>query len=218
MEIVIEIPASYLAVLKLFASKDDLRVFLRGVSMEIGPHETHLFASNGTRLVGFRVVSEQPDLVEPLRDIILPIDALPPVPAKGTVRITIGDLIDGGYSRGVTLQVLREDGLTKLGPATVSETMDVSGVNLRRVLPERTSGEAAQFNSALFADFVKAAKLLGCKPWLINITHNRDRAALVTLSGREDFVGALMPMRGDPPQCPPAWAVSPLLARKRVAA
>ena len=218
MEIEIEIPASDLAVLKLFASKDDLRVFLRGVTMEIGPHETHLFASNGTRLVGFRVVSEQPDLVEPLRDIILPIDALPPVPAKGTVRITIGDLIDGGYSRSIALQAFLADGATKVGPTTLGKTLEAPGMDIRRVLSSKLSGETAQFNPTFFADFVKAAKLLGVNPAFITVTHNGDGPALVTLGGREDFVGAMLPIRSDPPKCFPAWAGAPLLARKQEAA
>lgn len=218
MEIEIEIPASYLAVLKLFAAKDDIRHALNGVSVEVGPHETHLFACDGTRVAGFRVVSEQPDLVEPLKDIVIPIEMLPQRSEKHIVQITIGEQIDVGYSRSIALQAFLADGATKVGPTTLGKTLEAPGMDIRRVLSSKLSGETAQFNPTFFADFVKAAKLLGVNPAFITVTHNGDGPALVTLGGREDFVGAMSPIRSHPQTCFPAWAGAPLLARKQEAA
>lgn len=74
--------------------------------------------------------------------------------------------------------------------------------------PSSLSGDAAQFNPVYVGELARAAKILHGKQGELKVTisHNGDSAALVDL-GHPDFIGVLMPLRGDAvPQCAPAWA------------
>jgi len=65
MEIETIVNARIIAALRLFAAEKDVRGYLNGINLEIGPGETRLVATNGAMLGCFRVVSLQPDIKAP---------------------------------------------------------------------------------------------------------------------------------------------------------
>jgi len=91
----------------------------------------------------------------------------------------------------------------------------------RRVIPEKTSGEPAQFSTKYLAMFAKVEKLLGkgeeydkekgvfvSAPGMLTIHHNGESAAIITSNASPDFLGVLMPLRDSDngPFETPAWA------------
>jgi DNA polymerase-3 subunit beta len=209
MKVSLTVPASYIAVLKLFAADKDVRHCLNGVILEIGRKETRLVASNGAMLGCFRVESEQPDVDAPLTNIIIPNDLLKPIKPVGKVEITIGD------------PELKEQGGKKVPsnarPVTIASTamsLRVSGTTLdavypdyRRVIPDEVSGEPAQFDTRYLAALAKAWSILhGAKSApCVGIGYNGENAALISL-GDDNFIGVLMPLRGmEPPKTCPSW-------------
>lgn len=66
----------------------------------------------------------------------------------------------------------------------------------RRVIPETTSGDAADFNPELIGRFAKVAKELKVKSACVVFQQNgRHEAAGVTITGYDDFIGVIMPLR-----------------------
>ena len=207
MEIKLTVRAEVIAVLKLFASDKDVHYYLNGINLEIGRKETRLVATDGVMLGCFRVESEQPDVDAPLTNIIIPNDLLKPIkptkPLGLLVEITIGE---------------RETPVSKARPVTIASTamsLRVSGTTLdavypdyRRAIPDEVSGEPAQFDARYLAALAKAWSILhGAKSAPhVGIGHNGHNAALIDL-GADDFVGAIMPLRGmEPPKTCPSWA------------
>jgi len=91
----------------------------------------------------------------------------------------------------------------------------------RRVIPEKTSGEPAQFSTKYLAMFAKVEKLLGkgeefdkekgifvSAPGMLTIHHNGENAAIITSNASPDFLGVLMPLRDSDngPFDTPSWA------------
>ena len=91
----------------------------------------------------------------------------------------------------------------------------------RRVIPEKTSGEPAQFSTKYLAMFAKVEKLLGrgkefnkekgvfiSAPGMLTIHHNGENAAIITSNASSDFLAVLMPLRDSDngPFDTPAWA------------
>jgi DNA polymerase-3 subunit beta len=209
MKVSLTVPASYIAVLKLFAADKDVRHCLNGVILEIGRKETRLVASNGAMLGCFRVESEQPDVDAPLTNIIIPNDLLKPIRPVGKVEITIGDP-ELKWSRGAK----RPSNARPVTIASTAMSLRVSGTTLdavypdyRRAIPDEVSGKPAQFDARYLAALAKAWSILhGTKNTpRVSIGHNGENAALIDL-GVDDFVGAIMPLRGiEPPKTCPSW-------------
>ena len=91
----------------------------------------------------------------------------------------------------------------------------------RRVIPEKTSGEPAQFSTKYLAMFAKVEKLLGKGKefdkekgifvsafGMLTIHHNGEAAAIITSNASPDFLGVLMPIRtgNNGPFDTPSWA------------
>jgi len=91
----------------------------------------------------------------------------------------------------------------------------------RRVIPEKTSEETAQFNAQYLAMFAKVEKLLGkgtaydkekekfiSVPGMLTIHHNGNSGAIITSNASADFLGVLMPLRSsnNGPFDIPLWA------------
>ena len=203
----LQVPASYIAVLKLFTGKTGMSC--DGICLEIGRKESRLVASNGVMLGCFRIESEQPDVDAPLTNIIIPNDLLKPFRPVGKVEITIGDPeLKGAGGKKVP---------SNARPVTIASTavsLRVSGTTLdavypdyRRVIPDEVSGEPAQFDARYLATLAKAWSILhGAKsaPY-VGIGYNGYNAALIDL-GVDDFVGAIMPLCGmEPPKSCPSW-------------
>jgi len=91
----------------------------------------------------------------------------------------------------------------------------------RRVIPEKTSGEPAQFSTQYLSMLAKVEKLLGkgteiskttgkviSVPGMLTIHHNGEKAAIITSNASSDFLGVLMPLRdsNNGPFETPLWA------------
>jgi hypothetical protein len=201
MQIKLTVPARYIAVLKLFAAEKDMRSYLNGICLEIGRTETRLIATNGHILGVFRVESEQPDIDEPVRNVIIPNDMLKHIKPKGDVDIVLGDVLPDSHAWPVTLSY---DGLTVSGETVDGHYPDWQ----RKFLNLQPSGIAAQFNTEYIGKMGKAwACLHGKRSPLVAIAHNGDSAALIGLDDI-NFCGVIMPIRTHfvaVPACAPDW-------------
>lgn len=222
-QITIEVPAEYIAVLKLFAAQADLRNYLNGIAVEIGPVESRIVATDGARLGCFRVKSEQPAVTEPLTDICIPNHLLQHVKTKGRVSITVGAQIKHIDEKGEDANTLsrpvaiRYDGIVVTG-----NSFDATYVDFRRVFPESTvSFKPAHYNAGYVGDLAKAWKLLHpketcCAAILQNGDDNsksaRDYAALIDLCC-PDFAGVIMPQQlKNHSSVTPGWVFDTLAA------
>jgi DNA polymerase-3 subunit beta len=188
----------------------DTRTYLNGIYLEATSLETRLTSTDGCVASMQRADAKGDNEVDGVIRFIIPRHAVEGVKLhKNLPTVEIND--DGG-SWGLV------DSQTR-----VSFTpSDAAFPNCRRVLPANLSGEAAQFEPALVGKFAKAAKALGAMYKTlaqVAISHNgfpragvsRKTAALVTLGGRQDYVGLIGPLSdGDVPTTPPLWALSQL--------
>ena len=212
MEIKLTVRAEIIAALKLFAADKDVRFYLNGINLEIGATESRLVATNGHSLGCFRIESEQPEVITPLGNIIIPNDLLKPIKAKGMVEIAIGPLETKKDAKGeeVPVSSARPVTLTYAGVSMSGKTLDGIFPDWRRVIPSKVSGEAAQFDPAYIGTLAKAWSILhgGKGPHRVGLGFNGNNGALITLAD-ENFVGVIMPMRPHAvttPETPPSWA------------
>jgi hypothetical protein len=161
-----------------------------------------MIATNGHMLGVFRVESDQPDIIDPVKNVIIPNEMLKHIKPKGDVEIVLGDVLpDNTDGRSITLAY---DGLTVSGKTVDGHYPDWQ----RQFLNLKPSGIAAQFNSEYIGRMAKAwAHLHGKRSPMVAIAHNGGSAALIGL-GDENFCGAIMPI-GDGfiavPACAPDW-------------
>ena len=188
MQIKLTIPAKYIAVLKLFAAEKDTRYYLNGICLEIGRSETRLVATNGHMLGVFRVESDQPDIIDPVKNVIIPNEMLKHIKPKGDVEIVLGDVLpDNTDGRSITLTF---DGLTVSGKTIDGHYPDWQ----RQFISLKPSGIAAQFNSEYIGRLAKAwAHLYGKRSPMVAIAHNGDSAALIGMDD-SNFCGLIMPI------------------------
>ena len=103
----------------------------------------------------------------------------------------------------------RRISITYMGATYQDGAIDFAFPDWRRVFPSSVSGEAAQFDAAYPALFLKAARMFA-KDAQIRIGHNGLSPALVSWLPSEaglDAFGVLMPMRTkDHMTVPPMWA------------
>lgn len=203
MKVSLTVPASYIAVLKLFTSKTGM---LYGICLEIGRKEARILATDGKVLGCFRLATDQPQLDAPLTNIIIPSDMFQSLKqTKGQVEIIIEDVESGGVGSEMSYSVT-----IIYAPMCVSisgKTMGIRFFDYRRVIPAEVSGEPAQFDPHYMTVLAKAGSILhGAKnKHCVSIGYNGENAALISL-GDDNFIGVLMPLRGmEPPKTCPSW-------------
>lgn len=215
-EIKITVPAKYIAALKLFAAYSGRRNYLKGINLEIGRHESRLVATNGVILGCFRVICEQPDVTEPLRDIIIPNELVMPIRAYGEVEITIGPIDPNQNDDGDAVQAIRARQITLAygWRKMKGKTLDGEFPDYRRVIPSKVSGDPAQFNPYDVGTLSKAYIALhgARKQPLFCIGFNGTKAALIDLDD-PNFVGVISPIKPvslTMPSTPPEWVADRL--------
>jgi DNA polymerase III subunit beta len=171
-----------------FAAKGDVRVCLIGVQVEIQDSALYLVATDGHVLGALR--SGACSMHD--RSVIVPrelLEALPKVTKSNAESL-------------VTLGVDGEVLMLTCGAQTLQGTA-LTGYRFpdwRRVVPDRSSGEPAQFDVNLLARFAKARKILnpdlerGAEGHIV-IGHNGQEAGALVDVGYEGFVGVVMPLR-----------------------
>lgn len=184
MEFTIE--SKIISTLKLFAAQKDIRTYLNGINLEIHSDKVILTATDGNMLGCYRYEYTQ-DITEPVKNVIIPNDLLKHVKTKGKVTFIISDEVNGLYERSVTIIY---DGLSVTG-----KSIDMMYPDFRRVIPNTTSNEIAQFDADYLATIGKAYKILNnTKNSWVRIEHNGSDGALFNL-GNDNFIGVIMPLR-----------------------
>ncbi len=198
MEIKLTVPAKYLAALKLFMAKQDVRFYLKGIALEIGKHETRMVATDGTVAAACRLLSDQPEITETPVNVILPDTLLHAIKAKGDAVIHIGPREAPRNSCPVRISYA---GVDYAGTST-----DGVYPPWRRIVPTKVSGELAQFNPEIVALVGKAACLIRGKngPMHVSVGHNGGAAALVDFND-EAFMALISPNKIKTPTAPAAW-------------
>lgn len=184
----IAVNAKVIAAALLFAGKKDTRNYLNGVLLERNAHNTLLVSTDGKRLACFKIECPPEKDVQTF-SVVIPYDLLAKVNPKGDylVRIIVGPQKEKSYSRSLTIV----QGNTTLNGESVNEKY----FDFKRAIPDKVSGEVAQYNPVYLNDFAKArAILLGRREEpFVKIGYNGRNAALVDI-GVFNFIGVLMPL------------------------
>ena len=182
------------------ASKKDVRFYLNGICVDgFGP-QVLVVGTNGTCLGIIRTgvaAAEKFAFIVPNMQI----DILKKSGGAGVVFTYAGERHDG-------------QGQWKMESLGVSSTWTTEGCypDFRRIVPEKTSGEAAQYAPELIQKFLKARKALNLsdkKTVKMTTAHNGSSAALVSFPECAIFTGVIMPLRvtdADIMMQSPAWA------------
>ena len=180
------IESKIISTLKLFAGQKDTITNLNGINLEIHSDKV-IFAATDGRILGCYRYEYTQDITEPVKNVIIPNDLLKHVKTKGKVTFIISDEVNGLYGRSVTIIY---DGLSVTG-----RSIDMMYPDFRRVIPDTTSNETAQFDADYLATIGKAHKILNDKKnaWA-RIEHNGSNTALFNL-GNDNFIGVIMPLR-----------------------
>ena len=192
----VEIQAAHIRALSHLAAVGDLRFYLNGVMLQASP-ETLLIATNGVLLGCLRTKQ----IASGVFEVLIPNATIKQMgKIKGPVEVGSDDGVNWTIRAGAMLLGWKAEG----------------GVfpDFRRVLPTKTTGEAAQFDARQVVQFWKAAKeldALQADTHSVLLGHNGAGAATVTLPGEPSFAGALMPLNaGDkfpkPQTAAPDWA------------
>jgi DNA polymerase-3 subunit beta len=191
MQISITVRRDHLRAVTVTAADIDVRYYLKGVLFEVYCDRAFMVSTDGHRLSVFRVDNG---------------DAL--AGASGIQFIAPSSVIKVGSDKQHQNIVVTYDTETKLvsvndyGEHKSAAAIEHSYPEWRRVIPKAVTGKPQQFNAHYLADLSKIAKLAkpGHKFPGIAIHHNGEsgRAALVTMEGCPEFLGALMEIRGEP--------------------
>ncbi len=183
------------------AAKQDPRYYLKGVAVDARANgDVVLVATDGHRLLAYPVAVNNIEALAP-GEYVIPREVLEAVKPAKVGRITLPIHID------IVTEPDQPDperaGVTIKGKTTITITGATSAVTTpinekypdwRRIVPEATSGEIAQFNADYVAGFGDICKLLGGShsPF---INHNGNAPAVVTNLG--GALGIIMPLRLD---------------------
>ncbi|QTD88803.1 DNA polymerase III subunit beta [Burkholderia anthina] len=182
--------ASALKAVQLIAPRDDIRYYMNGVLVEAREKETRLAATDGHRLVVYRIECNNE------------------VPAGETISIIVPNAVIDRLKLSketpdeVTFESA-EAGRVFISHDDIRVTFTpIEGIfpNYRKVIPEKVSGEPGHYKHAYLADFQKIAAALRRQRTLrdaaaVLYQNGATGPAVVTLHGEDDFVGVVMPMR-----------------------
>lgn len=189
------------------AATSDCRYYLNGVRVLAEPGCTSMEATNG-HIAAIHQQEVAEGLNQGFADVILPV---------GKVKMLLAACPKGLSHVPVTVSYVCGDNLVRrVDVPNAGMSFDsIDGVfpDLIRMIPTKVSGEVAHFNPDLLSAFVKSAKALGSRAEAVAIGHNGTGPALVSVGRDSEFLGIIMPLRGDPVH-PAAFA----WARRKIAA
>ena len=208
------IPRAAIRAMSHLMAKSDVRYYLNGILVEVWPGEVRLVATNGhfmgaLRIAGAAVRTVDGDGIDcdyagdPL-EIIIPDVTIRAIKSDRHVdMIALHRDSDGRYS------------LRDLNATHAFTPIDGKFPDYRRVMPKNVNGECAQYNPDYIGAFAKVAAELGGKRAFngLCIVPNGMAVACVSIDGRTDFAGALMPLRMDnQARTSPDWATARYVA------
>lgn len=199
----ITLPSRPLLALREIAPKKDVRHYMCGVSLEVGPEGAFLSASNGYILCVTRL-PEGPANVQ--ATVVIPRSLLERVkPSRLShepldVALTARRESDSDAARW-RLELDTLDGC-------ISDWATAEWApNWRALIPRQVSDVTAQFSLDALDTVRRAHSALqrgkGRRP-VVAIGHNGHNTALLDFNS-PDFIGAIQPMRADAPRSAPAW-------------
>lgn len=174
------------------AAVQDVRCYLKSVLVEISATETRLVATDGAILAAIRTSAEN-ETTEPF-SFMIPVETISRVKSSGSDVISLEIEKDRYALDGVAFS-----------------PVDGKFPDYRRVIPKYVNGEPSFFDPELVARFAKIGKTLKAKGSTWIRQNGKNDAAVVLISGFEDFIGVLMPVREtEKAKCPeiPAWPQS----------
>jgi len=182
----ITIPVTTIKALLTVAAKNDIRYYVNAICVDVRESDVTLVATDGTILLA------------------VPVAPIEPMPAgQWILDRSHAELIKGKECMIIVeegkIKISGKDGLLPFPP------VDAKFPDWRSVMPQQSSGEAAQFNPELVARIGKAFDLLDAE--FPTIHHNGKNGARV--SSDCEALGIIMPMtRCNREFLPlPAWAV-----------
>lgn len=174
-----EIQGKYLKAASMFMGKNDLRSYLNGVYAEVSYDQLILTATDGRRMVSIRLDVEPGQRTT---KFIIPASLLKDVKPKLTAYLSISD-----DDKLITLK--QEDWAKQSAP--IEEVFP----EYRRVIPQKISGEAANYNPQYLLDAAKAVNMLtGQATMSLAISHNGSDAGVVEIND-SNVILLIMPVR-----------------------
>jgi DNA polymerase III sliding clamp (beta) subunit (PCNA family) len=167
--------ANILQAMAVLAAKKDTRIGLKGILVEQSNNTTRIVATDGNKM-GIYNLPDQDNATS--FSVIIPVEAL--IGLKGDVII------------GATT-------LTTSDSVKTFTPIDARYPDYTRVVPrDKANGIASNFNVDYMAQFQKVARMLGKKDDSAVFYHNGVKnSAKVSVSSTRNFLGVVMPMRGD---------------------
>lgn len=202
----VSLPRSVLRAAVRFAAKNDIRYYLNGVLVECHRCVAYVVGTNGHFLGIGRVERDANNGDTGTGSFIIPREFLEKMklPRRlsdgGMVQITVSDLAESGAGRFTIADVFE-------GTEISGATLDGRFPDWRHVIPDKVSGEAAQYSAEYLALMAKAASDLGYHgPGNgYSLGQNGRASALVTFYSLREFLAVIMPVRDDAPTAPPEW-------------
>ena len=169
------------------ASKQDIRYYLCGVNVVYTGAMTRLIATDGHKLGIFNFTPCEGDNIG-AGSLIIPREVIENLPkSKHDPLLVITKEDKQGYWK-----------ITAAGIQTIFGQIEGTFPDYARVCAFTTNGEPATYNFEYLIAFLKTQKeLKGSKTQMPEIYQNGGSAALVRLSGVDNFAGVIMPMRMD---------------------
>ena len=161
----------------LFTSKEEVRYYLKGVSIQATIATVKVAATDGHRLFVARVCQEENTEAF---SIIIPSDTIATATKGAKYPLALSKLSDTQWRLG----------------DTIFTPIDGTFPEYSRIVPTSVSGETAQYNPEYVAALGKANKLLGGSN-TATIGYNGKNPALVTGDGYKahNAIAVIMPMR-----------------------
>jgi DNA polymerase-3 subunit beta len=151
--------------------RERIRERIRGVYMEVSATEIRFTATNGVVMGVYRIEQDTPDITETIRCII-PAGLIAGIKGHDTLTLEIGEPSD-------EYRLQRELTISQGGTKQTMQSHAEDYPDYRRVIPETTSGEAAQFDPDLLSQLKKFGKAINnSKHGYFALAYNGEKTAI----------------------------------------
>jgi DNA polymerase-3 subunit beta len=173
----------------LAADKKDRRERIRGVYLEASAKELRFTATNGVVMGVYRIKQDTPDITETIHCII-PTELIAGIKGHNMVTLEIGEPSD---ERRLQREITISQGGTKQTGQSIPEDYP----DYRRIIPETTSGEAAQFDPDLLIQLKKFGRAINnSKSGYFALAYNGEATAIADFN-TENLIVVINPLRID---------------------
>jgi len=172
----------------LAADKKDARAHIRGVYMEVSATEFRFAATNGVVMGVYRLKQDNPDITETIQCIIPP-ELIAGIKGSNTLTLEIGETSDEH-------RLQRELTIRQGGSKQSMQSIPRAYPDYRRIIPETTSGEPAQFDPDRLIQLKKFGKALQANKGFFALAYNGESAAIADFN-LGNLLVVIMPLRKD---------------------